>query len=348
MHKPCAILLSAPGLGGEKSKRMMEVGPLIETGKVARQGAFGALKNVPSPTMAHDLWTIATGTSPYTDVMTQVDLGILMKEGTNVPLGERDISRNMPLWEVCAGQGVKSCCIAWPGLRMSRSDHLLTVTDAIHIPLGSSHRMWPLLPNSVNQHEYQETIARLRVHPTDIPEHDVDYLLNKSNDLFMRGIMRNALAAAATVQAITLDIMAKGAFRLILLHLDILDHLRRLQIGGQPMSPVVVARVYQFFDLLVGNLRGLLSRNATLIIVSPSARAAGGDITPGLLVLFGTGIGEHILSEHRLEDVAPTVLWLLDCVAPKSCRGRPLVEAWQKYPGVRPTTENSTSAALWS
>jgi hypothetical protein len=237
-------------------------------------------------------------------------------------------THRQPFWEISALQNSESCSIAWPGAKNSESSHLLVVTDKVHIPFGSSRRNWPLLPGSVNRSEYESKILELRVHPSEVPESDVDHMLNGLPDLVLRNAIRNLISATATVQAITLDVMAKNRHTVIALHFDILDQMHLLQGLARHHAAAVIARAHQFFDLLVGNLRSTLPRNGVLIIASPPTWNVAGGVSPGAVIVSGAGVEPNIvLEDPRPEDIAPTALQIANCALPQSWSGRPFFGA---------------------
>jgi hypothetical protein len=328
LTKHRTILVSAPGLEASKLPCMIEAGLFGEISRMAESGTFGLFRSLPAANAAQDLWGIATGVTLQKDSAA--------RSATEAPAG-LVYSRRPPLWEVSAQQDIESCSIAWPGATESYSNHLLVVTDKIHIPFGSSHRNWPLLPGSVNCREYQAPILGLRVHPSEVPECDLDYMLNGLSDPVLKNVLRNAVAAAATVQAITLDVIAKKRHSVIALHFDILDRVRCLQGVVRQDATTLTLRAHQFFDLLIGNLRSMLSRNAVLIIVSPPTRGAAGDVSPGAVIIWGAGVEPNILlDDPHLEDIAPTALHIVDCALPQFWSGRPLVQAGRAVRVLKP------------
>jgi hypothetical protein len=312
------VLISVPGLESPKSPRMLESQSLREVSRLAENGTFGLIQSFPGPNLTSDLWGIATGLIPAN--------GAAAISSIEFPEGF-DYSRRPPLWEVSAQQDFESCSIAWPGARESNSKHLLVVTDKIHIPFGSSYKNWPLLPGSVSCREYEAPILGLRVHPREVPECDLDYMLSGAPDPVLKSALRNAVAATATVQAIALDVMAKNRHRVIALHFDILDRIRRLQGLPQSDASILTLRAHQFLDLLIGNLRSMLSRNAVLTIVSPPTLGFSGDVLPGTVIVCGAGIEANVLLDNpQLNDVGPTVLHAIGCALPQTWSGRPLVQ----------------------
>lgn len=326
MRKPCAVVVSAPGLGAAGQLGIADSKLLGQLGRMAEGGAFGLIRGVPAANVTQDLWLIATGLTLRELGGGGSDPGIPPKTATN-PAG-LIYSDRQPFWEISALQNSESCSIAWPGARNSNADHLLVVTDEVHTPFGSSRRNWPLLPGSVNRSEYRSQILDLRVHPSEVPESDVDHMLNGLPDLVLRNATRNLISATATIQAITLDVIAKRRHTLIALHFDILDQMRLLQGVALHHAAAVITRAHEFFDMLVGNLRSTLPSNGVLIIVSPPTWNVAGGVCPGAVIISGAGFEPNtLLEDPRPEDIAPTALYIADCALPQSWFGRPLCGA---------------------
>jgi hypothetical protein len=326
LNKPRTVLVSAPGFQAPRASHILEAGLIDEIGRMAASGAFGAFASLPGESIAQDLWSIATGMTSQTHDAAWPNENMPTHAGESH--AETVQTGCPPLWEISARQNIESCAIAWPGVAPPACSHLLVVTDKIHIPFGTSHRNWPMLPGAVYCSRHEAAILGLRVHPGEIPEIDLDYMMNGMSDPVLRNAMRNAIAAAATVQAITLDLLARNRHSVIAVHFDILNRVRCMQGVTRKTAANVILRAHQFFNLLIGNLRSMLCGNTMLIIVSPPTRDAAAGVHPGGILIWGAGIEPHTqLVDPRMEDIAPTALQIVGCAIPPCLSGRPLIPA---------------------
>jgi hypothetical protein len=328
------LLLSVPGLLAEDLMPMIDGGKLPHLRQLIEGGALGFTREAPAANLTRDLWTLATGLAPEAHGVPGPYA--LMPGGSGIrPIG-RDDARAAPLWEVSARQGIKSCAIAWPGTHGSVGDDLLVVTEDIHVPFGAGRAAWPLLPGIVHPMEQEPALRDLRVHPTEIAAAEIDFFVGESGEAAERYRIAEAAAAAATVQALTLQALGNGGCRVIASHFDFLDRLRSLRSGAPERVPAqALARGYRFLDLLVGHLRRARPE-ATLLLVSPSARRAPGEIAPGLLILNGPNIAADVLlGDVSLREVAPATLHCARAPVPKNWRLPAWERAWKIAPPVR-------------
>ena len=336
-----ALLLSVPGLLAEDLMPLIDAGKLPRLRDLIEGGALGFVREAPGTNITQQVWTIATGVAPEAHGVPGPYAVMPGKCGIH-PIG-RDDSRAAPLWEVSARQGLRSCAIAWPGTQDSGGGDLRVVTDDIHVPFGAGRAAWPLLPGIVHPNDWEAALRDLRVHPTEIASAEVDFFVGESGEPAERYRIAEAVAAAATVQAVTLHALADGGFRLIASHFDFLDRLRRLRSGApEHIPPMALASGYRFLDLLAGHLRRTRPE-ATLILASPSAPRGPGVIAPGLLILNGPDVAADVLlGDVSLRDVAPAALHCAEAALPKNLS----LPAWERAWKIAKPIREAPSEAL--
>lgn len=338
------VVVSVPGLLADDLLPLADSPALESLRLMIESGVLGLVGASPSANVTQQLWTLATGQPPSIHGVPGPFAAMPLRTGL-YPIGRRN-SRNRPFWELSAIQGLKSCCLAWPGTRDTSVRDLFVVTDDIHSATGSSREAWPLLPGCANGRETE--LLDLRVHPSEVSSGDIDFFVGRSDAPGLRAEIARAIAAAATVQALLLYALGAREWRLIAVHFDFLDRIRRLASRSGRMAGTMIARGYRFFDLLLRNLRRELSQNHVLIVVAPPARRGVQHVSGGALILEGSGIEQDVLvGDVELIDIAPTALHVVGADIPSALPGRPLSGAWKAFapPRIRQSTQYSHGAS---
>ena len=329
MSDPRVLLISAPGLLGPDLMQMADAGGVTALQGMMDHGALGFVRQEEGADVTQQIWTIATGFAP--DVHGVPGPYGVMPGGTGIyPIGRAN-SRCMPFWEVSARQGSRSCCIAWSGTRDSDETNLCVFTDDVGVAFGTERQSWPILPGTTNEPDMEAALVDLRVHPGEIMAQEIDFFVPSTTAPIIRRAMAQALAAAATVQAVALHVLGTRRFSVVAVHFDYLDRIRRLRARAPRLVPITaVAQAHRFFDLLMANLRRALTEHTTLILATTPARDRAENVVPGVLIMEGPNVRSDVLiGDVRLTDIAPAALQCIGAAVPEAWLPMPWESAWR-------------------
>lgn len=303
--------------------QMVDSGRLATLGEMIERGALGFVRGEAGADVTQQVWTIATGFPE--DVHGVPGPYAVMPEETGIyPIGRGD-SRCLPFWEVSARQGLRSCALAWPGTRDSDEENLCVVTEDIAVALGPDRFSWPIMPGTATDRDMDAALFALRVHPTEITADDLEFFAPGLSGPPLRRALAQAIASAATVQAAAMHVLGTRSFRVVAVHYDFLDRIRRLHSRAPQHFPItVIAKAYRFFDALLANLRHALPEHCTLILATVPARESAECVVPGVLLLEGPNVKpDALIGDAQLADIAPTAL---------HCAGGAVPQSWLPLP----------------
>ena len=320
------VLIAIPGLLAADVLSGVDTGGLPAMRGLIEGGTSGAIAGG-GASMVANAWTVATGTpahgvfAPFVPMPGQAGL---------YPVA-RDAGLRRPAWEVAADDGIGACSVAWPGTGYASNTAALVVGDGIHAAFGTCRGAWPLLPGICNLPQHGAALRDLRVHPGEITAELVDFLAGRGADARVGGLVRQAIAASATVQAVLTHTLAAAEVRLVCGYFDLLDRVRRLPEPDPRRRARLLASSMRFIDHMLAALLKASGADTVTCLVAPPA-AVGDTVAEGLVALSGPGIrADALLNGARLVDVAPTVLASVNAAVPGDLPGR-VLDAWVTRP----------------
>ena len=347
--------------------------PLLAAGKMPHLAglmARGVSGNIATlyPVLSPTLWTsIATGKRPPKH-------GVLgFSEPTHDCLAVRPCSvlsrKTKAVWNILAQSGKRSIVVGWwpsypaepiPGAIVS--NHFQKVPDDPETPLP------PLAAGIVSPEHVAESVADLRVKPTEIPLDVLRMFVPKCDDVDQTSDkslhdLARILAETLSIHAAATDLLEREPWDFAAVYFDTIDHachrFMRFHPPRQPWVPErefelyqdVVTNVYRHHDAMLGRSLELAGPDAHVIVLSdhgfhaderrlawiPAEPAGPADEHRhfGIVVMAGPGLrsGEKIHGTSVL-DLTPTVLALFGLPVGDDMDGVPQVQAWADPPPV--------------
>lgn len=346
------------------------IGPLMEAGlmpnlqRLVEGGVSGDLMTL-SPILSPMLWTsIATGKRPFNH-------GVL---GFTEPLPDdkgvqpvTSLARTTKaIWNILSQNDLRSNVVGWwPSSPVEPINGVMVSNH--YADTGSARpqsRDWPLAARHVHPPELLETVAGLRVHPSDITADQVRAFvplgqrIDQQNDSRLQSIIKN-ISQCASLQNCVTHLMQTEPWDFTAVYLDAIDHMGHGFMRYHPpkldwisqqdfdIYQSVVTTTYIFHDMMLGTLCEQAGPQCTVMLVSDHGfhpdhlrrrelpnEPAGPAVEHrehGVLLVHGPGIREDVLIHGaNLLDVTPTILSLFELPVGDDMDGRPLLDIYQQ------------------
>lgn len=331
--------------------RMPTLKRLIEGGVM---GNLATLQPILSPM----LWTsIATGKHAHKHGI----LGFIEPTPTGVRPAMSTSRRCKAVWNLLQHHGLKSQVIGWFAGHPAEPIDGVCVTEFYAKAPGASATDWPLPPRTVHPSRLTETLAALRVHPSDFTLDDfLPFVpdaarIDQTKHRQLTGLAK-ILAEAASIQAAATWTLENEPWDFAAVYFDAIDHFCHRFMAYHPPRLSYVAEeefrlfsniiyaAYCFHDLMLARLLELAGEDTTVIIVSDHgyhsdhlrpaltpAEPAGPEIWHrpyGICVMHGPHIKrDELLFGATLLDVTPTILTLFGLPVGDDMDGKPWLQA---------------------
>ncbi len=346
---------------------LMEQGRMPNLTRLVERGVMGNLATL-QPVLSPMLWTsIATGKRPFKH-------GILgFTEPT--PDGEAvqpvsQLSRSTKaIWNILNQCGYRSGVVGWWPSHPVEPINGAMVSNHYHRALGPPERPWPLPPGAVHPPQLAERLAELRFNPNElVPEEVLPFVplareVDQDKDRRL-GTLMKILAECVSVHNAATWLMQHSEWDFFAVYYDAIDHFSHGFMRYHPprrdwiperdyeLYSEVVSAAYQFHDMLLGTLLGLVDEDTHVIVCSDHGfhpdhlrprqipREPAGPAVEhrdlGMLVMAGPGIRrDELIHGASLLDIAPTLLALFGLPFGEDMDGKPLLQAFETPPEPR-------------
>lgn len=345
--------------------------PLLEQGRMPHLDSLinrGVMGNIASmtPMLSPMLWnSIATGKRAHKHGI----YGFVEpnEEGSALrPVSSRT-RQAKALWNILTQRGMTSNVVGWFCSHPAEPINGAFVSE--YFPKASADpNQWPLAPDAVHPEPLGETLADLRVHPSEIDGYSLLPFVPKAAAINQAEDQRLAkiavqLAECASVHTAATWLMENQPADLTAVYYNTIDHMCHLAMAFHPprmpqapdevyeLYKNVVTETYVWHDALLGRLLELAGEETTVILCSDHGfhsdhlRPAWTPKTPtgptawhrfhGALVMAGPGIkkDERVYGATLL-DIAPTVLTLMGLPVGLDMDGKVLSSAFEEPPAV--------------
>ena len=348
------------------------INPLLDAGlmpnlqRLVDNGVMGNIASL-SPMLSPILWTsIATGKRCYAH-------GV---GGFVEPLSDRSGVRTVgtltrrckAIWNIVSQSGMNSVVCGWQASHPAEPVRGAIVSNLFFVPPdNATPQSWPIPDGSVEPSKQAETLAELRVHPSEIEAPPIQQLIPRADELDQADptvrrrltFLAQRLAEVISIHAAGTELLEQNPWDFGAIYYECID-----QVGHEfmqfhpPRSPgipepefewyrEVMTGIYRFHDLMLGRLLELAGPDAHIMIVSDHGFASGsqrprGPVEParwhrpqGIFVLHGPGVrSDERIEGATLLDIAPTVLSLLGLPIGDDMEGKPLVSAFDPAPKI--------------
>jgi tetratricopeptide (TPR) repeat protein len=359
---PKLLLLGWAGADWRIIQPLLDAGRMPHLESLILDGVMGKLLSL-EPMVPPALWaSIATGRRADAHGI----LGRIMPGPDRFgvrPVASTDLQLP-PLWQIVNNAGRSAAAVGWPATHPATVFDGLVVSDAFAEARGADFDGWPLRPHAVSDPGLQETMADLRLHPTEVTAETVLPFIPGAKRIDQEtderlALLVASLARTASIHAAGTWIAAHREWDLLAVHFDLIERLSAafMQYRAPRMPHVtetdfalyreVVDGAYQFMDLMLGRYLELIEPETHVLLVSahgfltdhlrpPPAAKLQGDRTTrlyrelGILVLRGPRIKQdELVFGATLLDLAPTALTLLGLPVSRELEGRVLTQAFE-------------------
>jgi len=348
------VLIGWDGADWEVAEPLLAAGRMPHLEALRRRGALTELRS-PAPRLSPLLWTtIATGRPPEIHGV----LDFLEPDPDGGPLRpiSRASRRSVALWEM-ATAARRSCGVVgwWATHPAQELDGGFMVSDALAsaLPASLAQATAADLDTAVLPAALQAAARSARVAPEDVPEAEMARLLAPGPaDPELEARLRSIVAATLSYQRVTLAAARSGQPELLLVYYQGIDEVSHLlahcTAPALPTCPAgragrggeTVAAFYVLQDRLLGELLEALAPESTVMLLSdhgflsgarrPRHRAPDVAAEPGrwhrdagIFVLAGPEVRPAQVAPVEIDEIAPTVLWLLGLPVAENFTGRP-------------------------
>lgn len=349
---------------------LLDAGQMPALASLIERGCMGNISTL-NPPLSPILWTsINTGKWAFKHGIR----GFL--EPADVEPGMRPVSSTSrtckALWNICHQAGLNTHAIghwashpAEPIRGVCISDEFLSGAPA------QPEDAWPLRSESVHPERWSAWVEEMRVHPGEISDEDLRTFIPRLGEVDRASDKRprqlaEALAKAASIQAILLSIIRREPWDFISVYFDTIDVVSHHFMPFHPpqMDDVteadfeiyqnVVRQIYLFHDLMLQNILVRLDQDTAIVLLSDhgfhcdhlrprNQKTDSGEESQisaapdalwhrplGVLCMAGPGLkrDERIYGASLL-DIAPTVLTLLGLPVGQDMDGKVLGTAFE-------------------
>ena len=232
---PRLLLLHVPGADWRIAQGLVDAGVLPHLSSVIDGGVIGNLFARPPHAYPTLTTTLATGMPPHRHQA----LSMLHHDETNHalrPTCSFDLAMP-PLWQRVAALGGRSGAVGWPishpATVADEAEGSVVISELFGQAVGESFGDWPLADQSVSDHSLRETLAELRLHPTEVTAEMVAPFFNRPHEIDQETDPRMAalmvvLARAASMHAAGTYLAEQCELNLLAVHFDFIERLSQI------------------------------------------------------------------------------------------------------------------------
>ncbi len=345
---------------------LMEQGRMPNLARLVERGVMGNLATL-QPVLSPMLWTsIATGKRPFKH-------GILgFSEPTPDGAGVQPVSQlsrsTKAIWNILNQNGYKCGVVGWWPSHPVEAIHGAMISNHYHHAVGPPEQPWPLPPGTVHPQALADIMAELRFNPNElVPQEVLPFIpraaeIDQSKDRRLTSAMK-VLAECISVNNAASWLLQNEKWDFFAVYFDAIDHFchgfmkyhppRQSWISERDFELYsgVVNAAYQFHDMMLGTLLGLVDADTTVMMCSDHGfhpdhlrprqipREPAGPAVEhrdlGMFVLAGPDIRkDELIHGVNLLDITPTLLTLYGLPIGEDMDGKPLLRAFETPPTV--------------
>lgn len=345
---------------------LMEQGRMPNLSRLVERGAMGNLATL-QPVLSPMLWTsIATGKRPYKH-------GILgftepTPDGGAVQPVSQLSRTTKAIWNILNQTGHKCGVVGWWPSHPVESINGVMVSNHYHHAVGPLDQPWPLPPGSVHPERLAETLAELRFNPNElVPEEVLPFIpkaleIDQTRDRRLGSAMK-ILAECISINNAATWLLENEEWDFFAVYFDAIDHFshgfmkyhspRRDWIPERDFELYsgVVNAGYEFHDMMLGTLLGLVDDDTTIVMCSDHGfhpdhlrprqipREPAGPAVEhrdlGMIVMAGPDIKkDELIHGANLLDITPTLLAMYGLPVGEDMDGKPLLQAFETPPAI--------------
>ncbi len=346
---------------------LMDAGYMPTVKRLVETGVMGNLATL-SPILSPILWSsIATGKRPFKHGVhgftEPTPDGKAVRPVTSMSRTTRAI------WNILTLQGMRSHVVGWWPSHPAEPISGVMVSNQYQRAPRDPKAPWPMPAGTVHPERLAETLAELRLHPSELGEEHVrlfvpqGHKIDQDRDRRLDSILR-ILADCTSIHAAATHLIAEEPWDFAGIYYDAIDHFGHGFMKYHPPKQEIVAEAdfeiykqvvsagYIYHDMMLARLIELAGEETVVMLVSdhgfhpdhlrPQAmplEPAGPAIEhrdQGIFLMAGPGIKrDHLVTGASLLDIAPTVLALFGLPVGEDMDGRPLLDCFESPPEIR-------------
>jgi len=357
--KPKTLLVGWDAADWKMIRPLMDGGLMPNLKGLIDNGVIANLSTL-SPVLSPMLWTsIGTGKRPFNHGIH--GFSEPTPDGSDVqPISS--LSRTTKaLWNILNQNDMRSHVVGWwPSHPAEPIDGVMVSNhyQAATTKPKAKDEVWPLLSNCIHPQRLEETLADLRLHPTELTaEHLLPFIpygaeVDQTKDQRVANCAK-IISECTSIQSAATFLMENEPWDFAAVYFDAIDHFGHGFMKYHPPQQAfvsdedfkiyknVVSAGYVYHDMMLGHLLKLAGKDATVMLVSDHGfhpdhlrpqqmptEPAGPAVEHrdfGVFVMAGPGIKKDtFLNSASLLDVTPTLLTSMGLAVGEDMDGRSL------------------------
>jgi hypothetical protein len=281
--EPGPLLVGWPGADWRVIQPMLDAGQMPHLRSLVDTGVIGNLMSLVPAVAPMLATTVATGLRADRHGI----LGFAAPTDTGPglrPVLSTDL-RTPPLWQQLAAAGRPAAAVGWPVTHPAGVFDALVVSDAFADARGARFDDWPVLEGSVSDPTLVETLAELRLHPSEVTAEQLTPFVPEGARIDQETdprllLLITAPARTATFHGVGTWIAERRDWDLLAIQIDLIERLSAafMQYRAPRMPHVTetdfaiyrhcVDGAYRFMDLMLGRYLELIGPDTHVMVVS--------------------------------------------------------------------------------
>ena len=346
------------------------INPLLDNGmmpaleSLINNGVMGNISTL-DPPLSPMLWT-SISTGKYADQHGILGFTEPAPEGKGIRPVMITSRKVKAIWNILTQCGLKTNVVGWWPSHPAEPINGISISNFYQRVIADYGKEWPLAPGTIHPKNKECIFKDLRIHPSELTEaHILPFIpdaakIDQEKDKRL-GTLVKIIADCSTIHAAGTWILENEEWDLTAIYYDSIDHFCHGFMNFHPpkMDHVpdelfnlykgVVQGGYIYHDMMLSRLLELSGDDTTVILLSDHgfhsdhlrpieipnepAGPAWEHRSYGIFCMKGPGIkhDERIYGTTLL-DVVPTILTLFNLPIGKDMPGKPLVQAFEKFP----------------
>ena len=349
------------------------INPLLDRGlmpnldRLINNGVMGNIGTL-QPVLSPMLWnSIATGKTA--DKHGILDFSELDPHTGGVRPVSSTSRKVKAVWNMLMQSGFNANVIGWFAGHPAEPLNGISISPLYPSPSGLDPSVWPLAQHSVHPPDLADTLAALRIHPSEMTAEEILHFIPRAAEIDQTKDRKLAVLATQLAECCSLHnaatwVIENRPWDFLAVYFNAIDHFCHTFMPFYPprMNKVdqkdfeiyqgAVNGAYRFHDLLLGRMMELAGPDTTIMLVSDHGfhsdhlRPRGIAKEPAGPTIWHRNFGivcmagPHIRKDERiygatLLDVTPTILTMFGLPVGRDMDGKVLLPAFSNSPSVQ-------------
>jgi predicted AlkP superfamily phosphohydrolase/phosphomutase/tetratricopeptide (TPR) repeat protein len=349
------------------------INPLLDRGlmpnldRLINNGVMGNIGTL-QPVLSPMLWnSIATGkTADKHGILDFSELDPHTGRARPVSSTSRKVKA---IWNILMQSGFNANVIGWFAGHPAEPLNGISISPLYPNPSGLDPSVWPLAQNSVHPPDLADTLAPLRIHPSEMTVEEILHFIPRAAEIDQTKDRKLAVLASQLAECCSLHnaatwVMENRPWDFLAVYFNAIDHfchtfmpfyaprMNKVEQKDFEIYQGAVNGAYRFHDLLLGRMMELAGPDTTIVLVSDHGfhsdhlRPRGIANEPAGPTIWHRNFGiicmagPHIRKDERiygatLLDVTPTILTMFGLPVGKDMDGKVLLPAFSHSANVQ-------------